>query len=75
MDISTFQLLTASIKNAVLWDVALCSLVHVDRRFRCVYCLYLQGNDAVSTSETSFSIYQTTRPTFQKTDILIMTSS
>jgi hypothetical protein len=40
-------------KMAVFWDVALCSLVKVDRRFRGACSLYHQG----STSETSVSFY------------------
>jgi hypothetical protein len=38
-----FQVLTAtSIKMAVFWDVAPCSLVDIDRG---VYCLHLQGHE------------------------------
>jgi hypothetical protein len=51
-----FQVLTAtSMKMTVFWDVAQCSLVQIDRRFR--------GGiiEAVSTSETSVNFYQTTR--------------
>jgi hypothetical protein len=41
-----FQVLTATcMKMAVLWDVALCSLVDIDRCFRGAYCLYYQGDD------------------------------
>jgi hypothetical protein len=36
-----FQVLTAeSMKVTVSWDVALCSLVEIDRRFRGAYCLH-----------------------------------
>jgi hypothetical protein len=39
-----FQVLTpASMKMKVSWDVALCSLVDTDRRFRGPYCLHHQG--------------------------------
>jgi hypothetical protein len=39
-----FQVLTvASIKFRVFWNVAPCSQVDVDRRFRGVYCLHHQG--------------------------------
>jgi hypothetical protein len=31
-----------------IWDVAPCSLVDTDRRFRNAYCLRHQGNDASS---------------------------
>jgi hypothetical protein len=50
-------------KMAVFWDVAPCSLVDIDRRFRCAYCLHHQAlmTETVSTSETSANIYQTTR--------------
>jgi hypothetical protein len=63
-----FQVLTAaSMKMAVSWDVAPCSLVEVYRRFRDAGCLHHQGPiialmmNAVSTSETSVKFYQTTR--------------
>jgi hypothetical protein len=53
----------------VCWDVAQCSVVEVYRRFRGAYCLHHQGDkwlialmmEAVSTSETSINVYQTTR--------------
>jgi hypothetical protein len=36
-----FQVLTAaSMKSTVLWDIAPCSLVEVDRRFWGAYCLH-----------------------------------
>jgi hypothetical protein len=39
-----FQVLTvASMKCRVFWDVAPCSLIGVDRRFRRAYCLHYQG--------------------------------
>jgi hypothetical protein len=34
----------ASMKMAVLWDVAPRSLVEIDRRFRGAYCLHHQGD-------------------------------
>jgi hypothetical protein len=40
----------------VLWDVAPCSLVDIYRRFRRALMM-----EAVSTSETLVSVYQTTR--------------
>jgi hypothetical protein len=40
-----FQVLAAASMNmAVFWDVAPCSLVESDRRFRDAYCLYRQGH-------------------------------
>jgi hypothetical protein len=55
--------------RAVVWDVAPCRLVEVDRRDAC--CLHHQGDDglviialmmdAANTSETSVNFYQTTR--------------
>jgi hypothetical protein len=30
----------------VFWDVALCSLVEINRRFRDAYCLHHQGDEA-----------------------------
>jgi hypothetical protein len=39
-----FHVLTAaSMKMFVFWDVAPCSLVEIDRRFRGAYCLHNQG--------------------------------
>jgi hypothetical protein len=39
-----YQILTETSMNmVVMWSVALCSLVHIDRRFRCTYCLHHQG--------------------------------
>jgi hypothetical protein len=51
---------------AVLWDVALCSVVEVYGRFRGTCCLHHQGDEclmteAASISETSVNFYQTTR--------------
>jgi hypothetical protein len=40
-----FQILTpANLKMTAFWDIAPCSLVEVDRRFRCAYCLHHQGD-------------------------------
>jgi hypothetical protein len=47
----------------VFWDIAQCSLVEIDWRFRGAYSLYHQGamiKEAVRTSETLVSWYQTT---------------
>jgi hypothetical protein len=44
----------------VFWDVTQCGLVDTDRRFRVAYCLH-HKTDAVSSTETSVNIYQTTR--------------
>jgi hypothetical protein len=46
------------------WDVALCSLVGVEWRFRDVYCLRHRGDEgsmmeAVRTSETSADFHET----------------
>jgi hypothetical protein len=44
------QFLTvASMKMAAFWNIALCSVVEVDRRFRCAYSFHYQGNDGGST--------------------------
>jgi hypothetical protein len=55
-------------KITVFWDVALCSLVEIDRCFRGAHCLHHQGDvlialmmEAVSISETLVSFYQTTQ--------------
>jgi hypothetical protein len=44
-------------KRTVFWDVALCSLIEVCRRFRGAIAMMME---AVSTSETSVNFYQTT---------------
>jgi hypothetical protein len=36
-------LMVMSMKMAVFWDIAPCSLVHTDRRFRGTYCFHDQG--------------------------------
>jgi hypothetical protein len=41
--------MTAEMKMAAFWDVALCSLVEVDRRFRGAYCFHLRPYDGVGT--------------------------
>jgi hypothetical protein len=57
-----FQLLTAaSVKVVILWNVADCSLVEIDRSLRGAYYLAALMMDAVRTSETSVSFYQMTR--------------
>jgi hypothetical protein len=39
-----FEILTVtSMKMAVFWDVAPCSLIDIDRRFRGAYCHHHQG--------------------------------
>jgi hypothetical protein len=39
----TFQVLTAASMNmTVFWEVVLCCLVEIDRRFRGTYCLHHQ---------------------------------
>jgi hypothetical protein len=43
-----------------LLDLASCSLEEADRRFRCAYCLYRQGEmEAVRTLETLVYFYET----------------
>jgi hypothetical protein len=40
-----FQVLTvANIKMTVFWEVAPCSLIEIERRFRGAYCLHRQGD-------------------------------
>jgi hypothetical protein len=48
-------------KMTVFWDIAPCSLVEIYQRFGGAYFLHHQSDHAVSTSETSMNIYQTTR--------------
>jgi hypothetical protein len=47
-----------TLKMNVFWDVAPCSLVEIDWRFRDAYRLHRQG---VNTSETSVGLCETTR--------------
>jgi hypothetical protein len=55
---------------AVFWDLAPCSVVEIDRRFRGTYYLHHQAMtlimEAESTSETSINFYETTRRKFQE---------
>jgi hypothetical protein len=56
--------MAVSIKMAVFWVVAPCSLVEVYQRFRGNCCLHHQGAlmmEAARTSETLVHFYQTTR--------------
>jgi hypothetical protein len=56
----TFQFLTAaSMKMTALWEIALCGLVEVDRRFRGAYCFIVMMMEAVPTYETSIYFYET----------------
>jgi hypothetical protein len=71
------QVLTAmSMKMAVCWDAAQCSLVEVYLGFRGVCCLHHQCfgliTKVVSTSETSVNFYQTTHRNIPE-DIFIFT--
>jgi hypothetical protein len=77
-----FQVLTAaSMKMAVFWDVAPCSLVDIGRRFTGAYCPHHQGDETliavmmgtVSTFETSADIYQTTRRNIPEDNHLVIT--
>jgi hypothetical protein len=47
-------------KMRTLWDVAPCSLVGLDRRFRGAYCLHHQVYDSMHTLETSLYTSETT---------------
>jgi hypothetical protein len=47
----------ASMKITVVWDVAPCSLVDIDRRFRGIQCLHNHG----LVAETLLIFYQTAR--------------
>jgi hypothetical protein len=49
--------MATGMKMAAFWDIAPCSLVDIDRRFRAIALMM----EALSTSETSVNIYQTTR--------------
>jgi hypothetical protein len=55
--IERFQVLTAAcMKMTIFWDVALCSLVEISRRFESSYCWHYQNS-----SETSANFYQAAR--------------
>jgi hypothetical protein len=56
-----------SLKMVVFWDVESCSLVDIDRRS--IITLMME---AVSSSETSGYIYQTTQCNISKTAISIL---
>jgi hypothetical protein len=54
------------LNELVIWmtvfrSVATCSIIETARRFRSSYCLHHQGDDSVSTSETSVNFYETAR--------------
>jgi hypothetical protein len=51
----------SSVKMAVFWVIATCSLVEVCRHFKGVCCIHHQVDEATSTSETSVNFYQNTR--------------
>jgi hypothetical protein len=63
------KLTGSNMKMAVFWDIAPCSLVEVDRRFKGRYCLHQQGDESfialmmetVRTSETSVYFNETAR--------------
>jgi hypothetical protein len=56
------QVFTATnMKMTVFWGVEACSLVDNDRHFRGTYCLSSRRLMAVSSSQTSASIYRTTQ--------------
>jgi hypothetical protein len=47
-----------SVNVIAFWDIASSSVVEVDQRFRCVYCLHHQGNDAGSTNPWNIGLLQ-----------------
>jgi hypothetical protein len=60
--VATFQVLTAASMNmTAFWDMAPCSLVKVDRRFRYACWLIALIMEAVRISETSAYFNKTTR--------------
>jgi hypothetical protein len=56
-----------SVKLAVFWDVAPCSPVNTDPRFRVIILMM----EAVRSSETTVNIYHTTRRNILQTGIFI----
>jgi hypothetical protein len=52
-----FQVLTAaSINITAFWDIAPCSFVNVDRRFRGAYCLHHQGPDDRDSKHSNYTV-------------------
>jgi hypothetical protein len=51
-----FQILAeANMKMTAFWNIALCSLVKVDRRFRAAYCLHHQcGAHSLLTDDNDY---------------------
>jgi hypothetical protein len=47
-----------NLKMRAFWDIAPFSLVEVDRRFTCAYCLHNQGDYGVSTHLGNVSVLQ-----------------
>jgi hypothetical protein len=47
-------LTTTSMKMVIFWDVAACSLVDIDRRFRGAYCLHHRPEDRRQASPKLF---------------------
>jgi hypothetical protein len=75
-----FQVLTAESMNVTpFWDIAPCSLVESDPRFRGTYCLRHQGDiliialkiEAVYTSEKSVYFNETTRRFISQKSVLV----
>jgi hypothetical protein len=49
-----YKVLTAaSMKMTAFWDIEPCSLVGVDRRYRCVYCLHQSEETSVYSKEST----------------------
>jgi hypothetical protein len=48
---------SVSLKMAVFWDVAPCSLVDIDRRFRAAYYLHHQGVDIHNPDDADSKLY------------------
>jgi hypothetical protein len=42
------------LKIIALWDIAPCSLVEVDRRFRGAYCLHHHGDYSITSADLTF---------------------
>jgi hypothetical protein len=58
-----------AIKIRAFWDVTACNLVGVNRRFRCVYCLYYQT--LIMEAETSVYSETTLLPYINQGTVLI----
>jgi hypothetical protein len=58
IELRFYFLMAVSLKMVAFWNIAPCSLVEVDWRFRSAYCCYHQG-DELLLSNSSVKFYET----------------